>query len=312
VRYLRDEPADVVVVIGSAMSEWSTLSWSEALCPVECLAQVDANADVIGRAYGVGEPIVADAGAFLERLVESAVDATPASTERRRGVVEELRRTAIAYAKPDLDISDATPIKPQRVVKEVSDWLRGERKLLFIDAGNAIGWFSQRAKMQPPAELLLPYGLACMGWANAAVIGAKIACPQVPCATLTGDGGFLMNAVEIATAARYRVGAIWIVANDNYFNTVRLGMHSSFRCDYAGQEDFSLGDPDLVKVAEGLGADARRVTRPSDLRGALDDAERAARDGRPQLLCVPIDPDEVPPFQERFDSIGDNAARMLG
>ena len=84
-----------------------------------------------------------------------------------------------------------------------------------------------------------------------------------------------MNAVRIA-CARYTVNDL-DRANLMYFNTVRLGMRASFGRDYAGQEDFSLGGADLVKVAAGLGAEARRVERPNDLRAALEQAERGAR-----------------------------------
>ncbi len=108
VAYLRDHPADVVVVVGSGMGEWSTLSWSEALCAVDGLVQVDADPSVIGRAYDVREPIVSDAGAFLERLVDATGDSEPTALAARRAAVEELNRSAVAYAKPELD-ADPTP-----------------------------------------------------------------------------------------------------------------------------------------------------------------------------------------------------------
>ncbi len=308
--YLDGRP-DVVVVVGSSLGEWATRNWTPDLRGTAAFAQVDVDPATIGRTYRVDQAIVADAGAFLRTLLGSA-DAVDRAVDRAAGrSAVDARRAVLArlpvapWHRPGTR-PDALPARPQEVVREVATWLRSdEERIVLLDVGNLTGWFTQQVPVGAGTRVLLPWGVASMGWANAAVIGAKIAAPDATCVTLTGDGGFLMNAVEIATAAHRRIGALWLVVQDDAFNMVRQGMLHSYPHSYDQErEDFGLGAPDLAALAESLGADAHRVGYAIELGPVLAKAEQAARDReRPQVICVPIDRDQPSPFEDRHDGV---------
>jgi acetolactate synthase-1/2/3 large subunit len=144
-----------------------------------------------------------------------------------------------------------------------------------------------------------------MGWSMGAVIGGKIGRPENTALALTGDGSFLMNGTELVTAVRYQVGAVYVVLNDNYLGMVNHGEHAQARGEYALDDPyFSLGDPDLVKFSEALGARAYEVTRPGQLARLLPEVlQRADEERRPQVIVARIDYREVPPYGERFAAV---------
>jgi len=138
-----------------------------------------------------------------------------------------------------------------------------------------------------------------MGYGTAAVVGGKLAAPNATCISIGGDGSFLMHGNEVSTARQYGAGAIWMVWNENDLNMVAQGMAAYFP-DPADpnvwNDYYQLGNPDLVKVAEGLGAEAYLVHSPDDLRSALGRAIKGGQQGRPQVIVVRQDPSAIPPF----------------
>jgi acetolactate synthase-1/2/3 large subunit len=310
--YLGAAPPDVVLVLGSSLGEWATRNWTPDLQATGAFIQVDADPARIGRAYQVDLGITADAGAFLREFLQQAAEldeagqatAVQARAAMLAGLPEPPWRSADRTGH-----DDGRPAKPQDVMAELRDWLdTGGRRIVLLDAGSSTGWFTQLVPLGPATRALLPWGLGSMGWANAAVIGAKIADPAATCLTLTGDGGFLMNAVEISTAARHRVGAMWLVADNDSYTTIRQGMTHSFPDTYdPHREDFGLGSPDLPLLAESLGATAYRVEHVDKLATTLEQAEQAAAEQRrPQVICVRIDPAETGAFADRHSAVSDS------
>lgn len=307
--YLSAAPPDVVLVLGSSLGEWATRNWTCELQATRAFIQVDADPARIGRAYRVDLGITADAGAFLGAFLQQAAELDDAgqatAVQARAALLAELPEPAWRPAARGGQ-AGGLPARPQDVMAELREWLDTDgRRLVLLDAGSSTGWFTQLVPLVPPARALLPWGLGSMGWANAAVIGAKIADPAVTCLTLTGDGGFLMNAAEIATAARHRVGALWLVAQDDSYNTIRQGMTHSFPDTYdPHREDFGLGNPDLALLAESLGATAYRVDHVEKLAATLEQAETAAAEQRlPQVICVRIDPAQTGAFADRHAAV---------
>jgi acetolactate synthase-1/2/3 large subunit len=214
--------------------------------------------------------------------------------------------------------SDAAPIKPQRLMRELGA-VCDARTSLFIDSGNSMSWAIHHLVIDPPAELFVTTSVASMGWAVAAVVGAKLAAPDRACVCVTGDGSFLMHGTEVLTAARHRVGAVWIVLFDNALGMVNQGeavseagspASASRSAPALDDAYYQLGDPDLVAYARSLGAEAELVEEPGQLAAALAHAIRTADESRrPCVVVVRIDPRELPPMLERFASL---AAQISG
>ena len=110
-----------------------------------------------------------------------------------------------------------------------------------------------------------------------------------------------MHGAEVSTAAQYGVGAIWIVLRDNDLNMVSQGMNHYFPDPDVWRGYYALGQPNLEKFAEALGADAYTVKSRSDMVNvfprALEGAAGAAgKQPRPQVIVAHIDTRETPPY----------------
>ncbi len=132
------------------------------------------------------------------------------------------------------------------------------------------------------------------------MIGGKLGAPGVPAVCITGDAAFLMHGNEVSTAAQYRVGAVWVVLNDDDLGMVSQGQGYFF--PVPGEPDawkhyYAIGQPDVAKIAEGLGADAYPVRSVADARRILPEAlARADRERKPQVVVVHVDRDAMPPY----------------
>ncbi|MEU9889026.1 thiamine pyrophosphate-binding protein [Sphaerisporangium sp. NPDC051011] len=308
-----ERPLDTVLVLGSSLGEWASRNWTPVLQARDTFIHVDADPTRIGRSYRADVGITADIALFLRALLRA--DARRRGQDGHDGHGSPASRRAALRGLPPIHPSvpaeyhELTPVKPQVVMHHLREWLSQDaERILLLDAGNGTGWFTRQVPVSPPSRALLPWGMGSMGWANAAVVGAKAARPDLTCATITGDGGFLMNAVEIATATRQRLGAIWIVLQDDSFNTVRQGMNHAYPGSrHITDEVFRLGAPDLAGLARDLGAQAHSVDHPGQLAGALSLAEKLAfEECRPQVVRVHVDPDGPGPFDDRNDAVTDS------
>jgi thiamine pyrophosphate-dependent acetolactate synthase large subunit-like protein len=116
--------------------------------------------------------------------------------------------------------------------------------------------------------LMAARGSTTIGFAFAAAMGAKIACPEKPVLALIGDGGFLYGAQELATCVRHKMGIPVIVANDNAYGTIAYLQRSAYKVEYESQ----LTNPNFVALARAYGVQAARVDSPAALEKHLEKA----------------------------------------
>jgi acetolactate synthase-1/2/3 large subunit len=115
---------------------------------------------------------------------------------------------------------------------------------------------------------------------------------------LVGDGAFLMNGMEVATAVNYRIPVIWVVMNNSMLGMVYHGR----KLASIPEGISSRFEPvDFVKLAEGLGGRGIRITRPGEITRELMDDIIASK--VPTVLDVIIDPEDVPPIHSRIASL---------
>jgi acetolactate synthase-1/2/3 large subunit len=135
-----------------------------------------------------------------------------------------------------------------------------------------------------PLTYLVSNGLSTMGFAIPAALGARLARPEAAVAALTGDGGFLMAAGELETAARLRLDLLVVVMVDDALGSIRL---SQARRGYP-EQGVRFGPVDHVALARGLGAAAWEVASPAELDRALAEARRVPG---PALIAARVDGD---------------------
>ncbi|RZL08811.1 MAG: thiamine pyrophosphate-binding protein [Rubrivivax sp.] len=296
---------DALLVLGSTLGELATSVvasdlYSATLVPAGEFIQVDLDSSIIGRDFPITQGIVAEIGATLDALCEQAAHLDPDQTavKARKADIDQIKASVASWADPaGRDATDA-PLHPAALMRVINEALHEGQ--VFIDAGNCVGWSLNNLVIDPPLRYQSALAMGPMGFAVAAVVGAKLAAPDQTCLAIVGDGAFMMHGAEISTAAQNRAGAIWIVLNDNDLAMVSQGMAQLLPPASQWTDYYSLGKPDLVMFAQGLGAQAVRIGREQGafaMAQALADAIASAQaTGRPQVIVVDIDTHAAPPY----------------
>jgi len=155
---------------------------------------------------------------------------------------------------------------------------------IFVDEVTQVGFAARIAfPVYKPRTFLSPGFQDPLGWGFATALGAQHARPDVPVVAISGDGGFLFTATEMATAIRHRIPLVTIVFNDGAFGNVRRIQQERYGNRLIGSD---LANPDFVAFGKSFGAEAIRAAGPEQLRAALRRAI-AHRDG-PTLIEIPV------------------------
>lgn len=298
-RYLLSEGADALLVLGSSLHENSTSGWDPRL-GAGLVLQADIEPATIGRNYPVDVALAGDVKTTLRELLfelrrRLALGETP--PEGAREAFARFKAGAQLFLDPDSMRSDARPIKPQRLMSEL-DAALPEDALVFLDVGNNTLWATHYLSATGRNVFIHNWGeFAAMGYGVAAAVGGKLAAPRRPVIAIVGDGGFAMAGMEVSTAVTEGVPVVWIVLNDARLNAVHHGQTLQYAGRTIGTEFRRM---DVAGVAEALGAWARRVLHPGDIASAVADALAS---GRPAVIDVLIDAEEVPPIHSRVRAL---------
>ncbi|MDD5304226.1 MAG: thiamine pyrophosphate-binding protein [Elusimicrobia bacterium] len=307
-RYLLSEGADALLVLGSSLHENSTSGWDPRL-GAGLVMQQDIDPGIIGRNYPVSVALAGDAKTTLRELLFELRRRLARGEEGPAGALAAFARFkagAAAYLDSEAMLSDAVPIKPQRLMAEL-DAAIPEDALIFLDVGNNTLWATHYLNATGRNAFIHNWGeFAAMGYGVAAAVGGKLAAPRRPVIAVVGDGGFAMAGMEVSTAVTENVSVVWVVLNDARLNAVHHGQTLQYAGRTIGTEFRRM---DVAGVAAALGAWARLVTHPGDIGPAV---AAALASGRPAVIDVRIDADEVPPIHSRVRSldklfVGDNA-----
>jgi len=153
-----------------------------------------------------------------------------------------------------------------------------------VDEVTQVGFVSRLAfPVYKPRTYLSPGYQDNLGWAFATALGAQHSRPDVPVLAISGDGGFMFTANELATAIYHHIPLVTVLFNDGAFGNVRRIQQERYGNRLIASD---LANPDFVAFARSFGAEAMRVRTPKDLRGALLRAF-AHRDG-PTVIEVPV------------------------
>jgi acetolactate synthase-1/2/3 large subunit len=188
--------------------------------------------------------------------------------------------------------SDAAPIRPERICREISEFLPKDA-ILVADTGHAAIWTGTMVALTKPGQRYIRCA-GTLGWGFPAAIGAKCAVADRPVLCFTGDGGLCYHLAELETAARAGVNAVILVNNNGALQQVRKGIDTAYGGTQWGRsKEMWVFKPETnyARVAEDLGCLGIRVERAGEIRGAL---EKAFAAGRPTLIDVATDIDATP------------------
>jgi acetolactate synthase-1/2/3 large subunit len=272
--------ADVVVGIGTRMlMQLRTWGVDKNIK----IIRVDADPEEPGRLQRPAAALIGDAKPILKRLL----DLLPAHNAKRASRKAEMEERQGSWRKKLID-----GLGPQLAIL---DAIRAElpEDGIFVDEVTQIGFAARLAfPVYKPRTFLSPGYQDNLGWGFATSLGVQDARRDVPVVSISGDGGFMFTANEMATAVRHRIPLTAIVFNDGAFGNVRRIQQERFGNRLIASD---LANPDFVRFAESFGAAGERARSPNELRAALRRA-LARRDG-PTLIEVPVGPFPSPwPF----------------
>lgn len=298
--YLLDPSVDVLLAVGTSFNEWATHGWSDQLGRGRTIIQIDIDPYQFGRHYESVLPLSGDAsGVINEMLYELRRTYRGTAFERS---VRNKRFAHFCSTHPltipfEPNVESDEVIKPQQLMLDIRAAVPDD-SIFFIDIGNNLAWALHYLEIIRPGTFFAPLGFSCMGYAVAGSIGGKLAAKQTPVIAIVGDGGFLMNGMEVATAVNYNVAVIWIVLNDSGLGMVRHGQRMS---ENAMDTSHAFIPVDFVALAESLGATGVRINKAGQLNEAL--MSKLIGMDKPVVIDVLIDPDEVPPIGSRLSAL---------
>jgi acetolactate synthase-1/2/3 large subunit len=264
--------ADVVIGIGSHLITPLTVWGVDADLTV---IRIDADPEEPTRVHKPAVALIGDSKPILQELLK----ALPAHNVKRASRQDEMVERQARWRKR-LD-----KIAPQIAYL---DAIRAElpEDGIFVDEVTQLGFAARLAlPVHKPRTFLSPGYQDNLGWGFATALGAQHARPDVPVLAISGDGGFMFTANEMATAIRHRIPLVTVLFVDGAFGNVRRIQAERFGNRLIASD---LANPDFIRYAESFGAAAERVRDAKALRAALRRAF-ARRDG-PTLIEVPVGP----------------------
>jgi acetolactate synthase I/II/III large subunit len=263
--------ADVVLAVGTRLliqcRQWGVDADLK-------IVRIEADPKEHGRLHKPAVVLTGDAKPILQRLL----DELPSRAAKRPARRSELEERQAAWRKR----------LEEKIGPQVAflDAMRAElpEDGIFVDEVTQLGFAARLAfPVYKPRTFLSPGYQDPLGWGFATALGAQDARRDAPVLAISGDGGFMFTAPELATAVQHRIPVLTVVFNDGAFGNVRRIQQESFGNRLIASD---LTNPDFVAYGKSFGAEAVRARSPQELRAALRRAF-AHRDG-PTLVEVPI------------------------
>ena len=261
---------DLLIVLGARFSDRVTGN-AKTFAKQAKILQLDVDAAEIDKNVQVDASIVGDVRESLRRILEKLPEDIP-HPEWIEHIQEMKAKYPLSY--------DHSQLTGPYIIEKLYELTNGEA-IISTDVGQHQMWAAQYYKYKEPRTFLTSGGLGTMGYGLGAAIGAKMGRPDKIVVNIGGDGCFRMNMNEIATAVRCRKPLIQIVMNNHV-----LGMVSQWQTLFYGQRysHTVLDDAvDFVKIAEGMGAKAIRITKMEEVEPVLKEALNS--DGTVVLDC---------------------------
>ncbi len=268
--------ADVLLALGVRFDDRVT-GKVEKFAEHGTIVHIDIDASEINKNKVVRLPINADIKVALTRLnallAQAGWERTPIGSHRRYPewytAIQEWKSGNPLRFK---DTEEA--IQPQYAIALLHELTRGEA-IITTGVGQHQMWAGQFYDFINPRTFLTSAGLGAMGFGLPAALGAKVACPERQVVDIDGDGSFLMNVQELATAKVEQIAAKAMILNNQHLGMVvqwedRFYKSNRGHTFLGNPQDPKAIYPDYVQICAGFGITCERVTRKEDLRGAME------------------------------------------
>ena len=271
---------DLLITLGARFSDRVTGN-AKTFASKAKILQIDVDAAEINKNVRVDFAIVGDLKRVLTAINEKLEQLD--HSEWLRKIADYKKKFPLGY--------DTDKLTCPYIIEEIDKLTKGDA-IITTDVGQHQMWAAQYYKYRKPRTFLTSGGLGTMGYGLGACIGAKVGNPDKVCINIAGDGCFRMNMNEMATASRYNLPIIEVVINNHVLGMVRQWQTLFYQQHYS--QTIFEDKVDYCKVAEGLGCEAIRITKKSEVAPAL---KKALKMGKPVLLdCIIEEDDKVFPM----------------
>ncbi|MBI3615050.1 MAG: biosynthetic-type acetolactate synthase large subunit [Candidatus Omnitrophica bacterium] len=253
--------SDLLVNIGARFDDRVT-GKVETFSPKSKKIHIDIDPASIGKSVQVDVPIVGDVKRVLKELIKEikALKKKPDYKEWWDQIHEWQKKHPLSYSK------NGAKLKPQYVLEVLSDLTKGEI-LMTTDVGQHQMWACQFYRWTRPRTYITSGGLGTMGYGLPAAIGAQFGRPKERVICLSGDGSFVMNIQELATAVDHKLPIKTIILNNFYLGMVRQWQEMFYKKRFSYS---AIRPPDFAKVAEGFGARGVTIRKAEEVRPTLE------------------------------------------
>ncbi len=279
--------ADLAIYLGSGTGSQVTNEW-QVPAPGTPTVEINIDASELGRSYPAQASLQGDVQASLRKLMDVMEPLGPRSewVGRAQELLGDWQQEVSVHVN-----SDGAPMRPERLCKEVSDFLPSD-SILVSDTGHAGIWTGTMLDLNHPSQSYMRCA-GSLGWGFPAALGAKCAAPERPVVCFTGDGGFWYHLTELETALRYGINTVTVVNNNHSLNQEKRGNEVTYGGQTPGSDElWMLSDVDFARVAESMGCFGTRVENPNEMQSAL---EQALASGKPAVIDAVSDIDGIAP-----------------
>jgi acetolactate synthase-1/2/3 large subunit len=289
------QACDVLVGIGTHFSDIDTGGWTLHQIPKETkLIHIDVDSSEIARVYATEVGIVSDARLALTALSAALKKRKIKDHQPWLSQIAEWKKRWEEQVAPIIH-SEASPLHYGRIMTDASQVIQeiDPQASILFDTGHCLSFGPPFLKTNSR------YVAHCgfyhrMGWSLPCGLGAKLARPDHASVVFMGDGSFLMTGTTLATAVEYDIPLVVVVFDNCTLQIERELMKRVYGrtafCDYRLQATGELWNPDLVKWADAMGAVARRISRPEEIRPVVREALASKR---PFVIDAAMDLEEA-------------------
>jgi len=259
--------SDVIIAIGARFDDRVT-GKLDLFCPYAKIIHIDVDPASISKTVKVDIPIVGDVKPVLKQMLELIKESQKKSD--KKALEQWWNQIRHWQALNCLDFDRTSPlIKPQYVIEQLHEVTKGDA-YVTSDVGQHQMWVAQYYPFDKPRHWINSGGLGTMGFGLPAAIGVKLAFPESEVACVTGDASIQMCIQELSTALQYNTPIKIINLNNRYMGMVRQWQEFSYQSRYSHSYMDTI--PEFVKLAEAYGHVGMRITKPEEVRPALEAA----------------------------------------
>jgi acetolactate synthase I/II/III large subunit len=286
----RVKDADLVLLVGGRLSEMPSQSYTLLDIPGDGdrLVHIHPGADELNRVYRTGLGILATPHAFAA----AAAELPKPNAVKWQGAAATAHADYRAWSDPK-PIRTAGSVQMSAVMQHLVEVMPKDT-VYCNGAGNYATWVHRFWPFRAYASQLAPTS-GSMGYGVPAAVAAKSLEPHRDIIAFAGDGCFMMNGQEFATAIQYRLPIVVVLVDNGMYGTIRMHQER----EYPGRVSATqLTNPDFAALARAYGGHGETVRETADFAGAL---ERARGSGKPSIIHVLLDPEAITPARSLTD-----------